>query len=157
METDPKILAARAKLQAKVGNARTGGKGSARRKKVTKHHDASVDEKKLNAGIRKCGWQSVPGIDQVNMFRTDGKIVHFDNPKFEVSQNLSGYMVSGKAEEKTLHELLPGILDQLDKQDVAALRKMAAEYQAKGKGKGKGDDDDEFDTGGVDFEATSKQ
>jgi len=158
METDPKIIAARAKLLAKVGDSRTGGKGSARRKKVQKHHDTSVDEKKLSAGVRKLGWQAVPAINEVNLFKEDGKIIHFNNPKFEVSQGLSGYMVSGKGELKTIQDLLPGILDQLDSRDVASLRKMAAEFQSQAKKQkdAADDDDDDFGVGGVDFEATSK-
>jgi hypothetical protein len=47
METDEAILAARAKLFAKMGNkASMGGKGTQRRKVKAKHQPAVADDKK---------------------------------------------------------------------------------------------------------------
>jgi len=156
METNPDILAARAKLAAKLSKGgQVGGKGSVRRKKVIKHHDTQVDDKKFASAIKKYNWQHIPDIKEVNMFREDGSIIHYANPRFEASQSLSGYMVSGKAENKKLEELLPGILQQLDKNDLATLQSMAREFAAKqAQAKGSADDDDEF--GDINFEEASK-
>jgi nascent polypeptide-associated complex subunit beta len=41
------ILAGRAKLAARMGQSRTGGKGTQRRKKKAVHKTATADDKKL--------------------------------------------------------------------------------------------------------------
>ena len=75
------VLEARKKLQEKIGDARTGGKGTQRRKvkKVTKTQ--ITDDKKLKTIIKKFGVQPFQGIDEVNMFKDDKTILHFDNPE----------------------------------------------------------------------------
>ncbi len=67
-----------AKLQASV---RIGGKGSARRKMKKPAKATPADDKKLATTLKKMNVQPISGIQEVNMFRQDGKIIHFDAPR----------------------------------------------------------------------------
>lgn len=40
-----------------------------------------VDDKKLQTALKKMNAQSLPGIDEVNMFQDDGNVLHFQQPK----------------------------------------------------------------------------
>ena len=68
-----------AKLQA---SARIGGKGTPRRKvkKVNKSAGGS-DDKKVQSTLKKFHVQPIPMIEEVNMFKANGQIMHFDAPK----------------------------------------------------------------------------
>lgn len=70
--------------------ARIGGKGTARRKVKKVHKPAgsalgattqSETDKKVTAALRKLNSQMLPGIEEVNMFKDDGKVLHFAAPK----------------------------------------------------------------------------
>ena len=67
-----------AKLQASV---RIGGKGTARRKMKKPAKPATADDKKLSTTLKKLNVQPISGIEEVNMFRQDGKVIHFDSPR----------------------------------------------------------------------------
>ena len=69
-----------AKLQAA---SRTGGKGAPRRKAVKKPKGAVAggDDKKLQAALKKLNVEPVTGIEEVNMFKEDGNVLHIANPK----------------------------------------------------------------------------
>lgn len=67
-----------AKLQQSV---RIGGKGTPRRKKVHKPKASGVDDKKLQANLKKIGVQPITGIEEVNMFKSDGNVIHFSAPR----------------------------------------------------------------------------
>lgn len=78
------------KLKAKFGTAgvnregsvRIGGKGSVRRKQMTRHKaTAAADSKQMKSALSKIGARSIPAIESVNMFREDGKVLHFKEPK----------------------------------------------------------------------------
>lgn len=55
--------------------------GTPRRKvkKVTK--SAGGDDRKLQAALQKLGVQPLGGIEEVNMFKEDGKVIHFNAPR----------------------------------------------------------------------------
>ncbi|KAJ8270147.1 hypothetical protein GJAV_G00110880 [Gymnothorax javanicus] len=67
-----------AKLQAQV---RIGGKGTARRKKKVVHRTATADDKKLQSSLKKLAVNNIAGIEEVNMIKDDGTVIHFNNPK----------------------------------------------------------------------------
>lgn len=68
-----------AKLQAQV---RIGGKGTPRRKtKKTTNKASSGDDRKLSAALTSLKVQPITGVDEVNMFLDDGKVIHFNNPR----------------------------------------------------------------------------
>ncbi|CAO2608663.1 Transcription factor BTF3 [Lemmus lemmus] len=90
-----------AKLQAQV---RTGGKGTARRKKKVVHRTATADDKKLQLSLKKLGVNNISGIEEVNMFTNQGTVIHFNNPKVQASLAANTF---------TITEMLPSILNQL--------------------------------------------
>jgi NACalpha-BTF3-like transcription factor len=52
-----------------------------RRKKKAVHKTAGTDDKRLQNTLKRLGVNNIPGIEEVNLFRDDGSIVHFKNPK----------------------------------------------------------------------------
>ena len=58
-----------------------GGKGTPRRKIAAKPKGAAGEDKKLQAALKKLNVQPVSGIDEVNMFKEDGNVLHFKQPK----------------------------------------------------------------------------
>merc|ERR1719281_160310 len=91
----PEIAAAREKLKARFGeNVRTGGKGTARRTKVAKHQSHGADDKQLQAQLKRLGVNTIPGIEEVNMFREDGSVLHFAAPKVQASVTANTYVVT---------------------------------------------------------------
>jgi nascent polypeptide-associated complex subunit beta len=59
-----------------------GGKGTMRRKIVRKTKpSAAQDDKKLQGALKKLNVQPIPGVEEVNMFREDGNVLHFTAPK----------------------------------------------------------------------------
>ena len=39
------------------------------------------DDKKLQGALKKLNVQPIPGVEEVNMFREDGNVLHFTAPK----------------------------------------------------------------------------
>merc|ERR1711977_213810 len=95
-QTDPKILEARQKLFARAGEgSRVGGKGTARRKKRVVHKNQGTDDKKLQGALKRLQVTPIPGIEEVNMFRDDGTLPHFVNPKVQASLPSNTYVITG--------------------------------------------------------------
>lgn len=62
-----------------------GGKGTVRRKIVRKAKPSTAqDDKKLQGALKKLNVQPIPGVEEVNMFREDGNVLHFTAPKGEL-------------------------------------------------------------------------
>jgi nascent polypeptide-associated complex subunit beta len=70
-----------AQLQAQAANVRIGGKGTPRRKVKKVHKAAGSDDKKLGSVLKRLNVQAIANIEEVNMFRDDGKVIHFVRPK----------------------------------------------------------------------------
>ncbi|OJJ04843.1 hypothetical protein ASPVEDRAFT_136663 [Aspergillus versicolor CBS 583.65] len=134
-----------AKMQASV---RIGiGKGTPRRKVKKVHKSSGADDKKLQATLKKMNVQPIQAIEEVNMFKEDGNVIHFAAPKDETipvhaSVPSNTFALYGNGEEKELTELVPGILNQLGPDSLASLRKLAESYQNMQKNQG-GDKKDE--------------
>jgi nascent polypeptide-associated complex subunit beta len=141
---------ARAKMIAKrFGGATTstGGKGTIRRKKkVATRSAAAQSDAKLGTTLKKLGATNIPGIEEVNLFREDGKVIHFVNPKVQASIAANTYIISGPSETKSLQDLLPSIVSQLGMDNLSQLQSMAAQAGASSGGaKASADDDDDDD------------
>lgn len=54
--------------------------GTARRKKKIVHKTAT-DDKKLQNTFKRLGINSIQSIEEVNMIKDDGHVLHFTNPK----------------------------------------------------------------------------
>jgi len=105
--------------------------------------------------LKRLGVQQIPGIEEINMFKEDGTVIHFTNPKFQASGAANTYVVSGRAEHKKIQDLLPGILDQLPSSNIpGGMNKFAEVFKsglASGAGASAVDDDipdlvENFDT-----------
>lgn len=57
------------------------GKGTPRRKVKKVHKSAGTDDKKLQGALKKLNVQPIQAIEEVNMFKTDGNVIHFSAPK----------------------------------------------------------------------------
>lgn len=58
------------------------GKGTPRRKVVKKpHKNSGGDDKKLQTQLKKLNVQPIQAIEEVNMFKSDGNVIHFAAPK----------------------------------------------------------------------------
>merc|ERR1712173_333568 len=110
-------------LQAQV---RIGGKGTVRRKKKVVHRTATTDDKKLQSSLKKLSVNSIPGIEEVNMIKDDGTVIHFNNPKVQASLAANTFAVTGHAENKQITEMLPGILNQLGAESLTHLKRLAS-------------------------------
>mmetsp|Transcript_26819 Transcript_26819/g.46235 ORF Transcript_26819/g.46235 Transcript_26819/m.46235 type:complete len:160 (-) Transcript_26819:266-745(-) len=128
-----------AKLQALAESVRTGGKGSVRRKKKAVHKTTTTDDKRLQNTLKRLGVNTIPGIEEVNLFKENGTVIHFTNPKVQASIPANTYVIAGHAENKKLQDLLPGIINQLGTDNLAHLKKIAESYAQKDAGK---DDED---------------
>uniref|UniRef100_A0A061R8G0 Nascent polypeptide-associated complex subunit beta n=1 Tax=Tetraselmis sp. GSL018 TaxID=582737 RepID=A0A061R8G0_9CHLO len=147
------------KLQRMAGAVRTGGKGTVRRKKKAVHKTNSTDDKRLQGTLKRLGVNTIPGIEEVNIFKDDD-VIHFLNPKVQASIAANTYVVSGPSQTKKLQELLPSIINQLGPDNLQNLKKIAQQYQgaAPQSAEAAGDDEDDVPdlVGGENFEEASK-
>ncbi|KAL1998920.1 hypothetical protein VTN02DRAFT_5334 [Thermoascus thermophilus] len=142
-----------ARLQAsvRIDGSITRGKGTPRRKTKRVHKTSGADDKKLQTTLKKMNVQPIQAIEEVNMFKEDGNVIHFAAPKVHASVPSNTFAIYGNGEEKELTELVPGILNQLGPDSLASLRKLAESYQSLQKkeaaeaGKKEGEDEDEDD------------
>ncbi|KAG9411942.1 nascent polypeptide-associated complex beta subunit [Aphanomyces cochlioides] len=156
------IALARERLAAKFGDVRTGGKGSVRRKHKAAHKPQPGDDKKLNAALKKLGVTPIPGVEEVNLFKADGQVIHFVQPKVQASIASNTFAVSGPCSTKSLQELLPGIINQLGPDNLANLKQIAETYtamQRNAQGHSALDDEDDDDVPDLveNFEDVSEQ
>lgn len=57
------------------------GKGTPRRKVKKVHKTSGTDDKKLQTSLKKLNVQPIQAIEEVNMFKEDGNVIHFAAPK----------------------------------------------------------------------------
>lgn len=80
-----------------------------RRKIVRKTKPAAAqDDKKLQGALKKLNVQPIPGVEEVNMFREDGNVLHFSAPKGQ-SRDLLKFHARASC-ISTLHDIAPGFL-----------------------------------------------
>merc|ERR1712033_7478 len=113
------------KLKKLQNEVRIGGKGTQRRKKKVVHKTATTDDKKLQSSLKKLAVNTIPNIEEVNMIKDDGTVLHFNNPKVQASLQANTFAITGRADIKQLTEMLPGILNQLGTEGLTNLRKLA--------------------------------
>ncbi|ETO19762.1 BTF3b-like transcription factor, partial [Reticulomyxa filosa] len=112
------------RLKQKFGDrsARTGGKGAARRKYKAVAKTATQDDKRLNAQLKRLSVTQIPAIEEVNLFKDDGTVVHFVKPKVQAEISSNTYVVQGNHDTKKLEELFPDILPQLGIESMQNLK-----------------------------------
>ena len=77
---------------------------------------------------------NIPGIEEVNMMKNDGSVIHFNNPKVQASLAANTFAVTGQSETKQITEMLPGILNQLGAESLQHLKRLATSVGAGGPG-----------------------
>lgn len=114
------------KMKAKAAANRMGGKGTARRKfKATpKSSGLNSDSQKLQMNLKKIANTPIDGIDEVNMFKDDGSVIHFKNPSVYCLPSGNTFTVAGANEQKKISEM-PQILNQLGLEGLQAWAKSA--------------------------------
>lgn len=82
-----------AKLQEQV---RLGGKGTPRRKvKKVSSTKSAEGSTKMQSILKKIGTQPLANIDEVNMFCSDGQVIHFVTPKVQAAVSSNTFMITG--------------------------------------------------------------
>ncbi|XP_066581818.1 transcription factor BTF3 homolog 4 [Prorops nasuta] len=142
------------KLQAQV---RIGGKGTPRRKKKVVHTTAATDDKKLQSCLKKLSVNTIPGIEEVNMIKDDGTVIHFNNPKAQASLTANTFAITGHGENKQITEMLPGILSQLGPEGLTQLKRFASTVTGTTAGKTTLEEDDEVPDLVENFDEASKE
>ena len=122
------------KLAQKLDGVRTGAEGTVRWKKMAQHITSAADDKQLQAQLKRLQVNNIPGIEEVNMLKEDGNVIHFSAPKVQGSIAANTYVIS---------QLSP---DNLDLKRIAESANALAT-------KGAGDDALKIDAG---FESVSK-
>lgn len=125
-DNKPLVVMNAEKLKQLEAQVRIGGKGSARRKKKVLHKTTVGDEKKLQTSLKKLGLNPIPSIEEVNMIKSDGSVIHFNNPKVQASLSANTFAVTGHAETKPITDMLPSILSQLGPENLDNLRWLAS-------------------------------
>merc|ERR1712083_1125683 len=80
---------------------------------------------KLQSSLKKLSVNNIPGIEEVNMIKDDGTVIHFNNPKVQASLAANTFAVTGQSETKQITEMLPGILNQLGAESLQHLKRLA--------------------------------
>jgi len=132
----PKVL--KAGVNNPPRNSQIGGKGTVRRKRKVIHRTATTDDKKLQNTLKKLGVNAIPGIEEVNMIKDDGTVIHFNNPKVQASLQANTFAITGHAESKKITEMVPGILSQLRPENFQHLKSLAPSLGLDGAGSGIG-------------------
>ena len=136
---------------------------------------STPDDKKLGGVLKKMGFTEMKGMEEVNIFKDDGTVIHIKSPKSNntslptcrflslfVTQSLltmfiffllavqmsvpaNTYVVSGPAEVKKMEDLLPGILNQLGPESMDRLREFATSQYGGAGAGGSADEEEEPD------------
>ena len=67
------------------------------------------------------------GVDEVNFFRDDNTILHFQKPETYASMQNNTFIISGESETKTIKDLLPDIIHQLGPKQNKILQDFVAQ------------------------------
>ncbi|XP_062217088.1 basic transcription factor 3-like [Phragmites australis] len=116
------------KLKKMAGAVRTGGKGSMRRKKKAVHKTTTIDDKRLQSTLKRIGLNTIPGIEEVNIFKDD-VVIQFQNPKVQASIPANTWVVSGVPQTKKLQDMLPTVINQLGPDNLDNLRRLVEQFQ----------------------------
>merc|ERR1711915_346448 len=120
------------------------------------HRTATTDGKKIEISLKKLSVNSIPGIEEVNMIKGDGQVIHFNNPKVQASLAANTFAITGHAENKQIADMLPGILNQLGAESLTSLKKLAAQTLGEKPQAPLNEDDDEVPDLVENFDEASK-
>lgn len=128
------------KLQKAASAVRTGGKGSVRRKAVTKNRVKDTEEDfKITNAMKRIGCNAIQ-CDEVLMHKADGKVIKFTQPRMLGNPEANLFYVHGHNETKELTAaermqdlsgILPQLLSSLPKDKLEGLAKNISEAEKK--------------------------
>ncbi|KAK0182579.1 hypothetical protein PV327_000704 [Microctonus hyperodae] len=121
------------------------------------HATAATDDKKLQSCLKKLSVNTIPGIEEVNMIKDDGTVIHFNNPKAQASLSANTFAITGHGENKQITEMLPGILSQLGPEGLTQLKRLASTVAGSAVGKAAMEEDDEVPELVENFDEASKE
>lgn len=58
------------------------------------------------------------------MFKEDGTVIHFTNPKVQASLAANTFAITGQSEQKRISDMMPGILNQLRPENLSRLNNL---------------------------------
>ncbi|KAL5706433.1 hypothetical protein ACHQM5_024601 [Ranunculus cassubicifolius] len=101
------------KLKRMAGAVRTGGKGSMRRKKKALHKSNTTDDKRLQTTLKRIGLNTIPAIEEVNIFQDD-TVIQFQNPRVQASVAANTWVITGtpQTKKKRLRERVRELAEQ---------------------------------------------
>ncbi|CAG7838354.1 unnamed protein product [Allacma fusca] len=73
----------------------------------------------------KLSVSTIPGIEEVNMIKDDGTVIHFNNPKVQASLGSNVFAVTGHGETKEVADMLPAILSQMGPESLEHVKRLA--------------------------------
>jgi hypothetical protein len=68
------------------------------------------------------------------MIKADGTVIHFKNPTVQAAIQANTFCISGKAQNKTVGEMMPGILSQLGSENMGLLQELFSQMGGQGTG-----------------------
>lgn len=111
-----------------------------RRKKFKAKKSTNEFEKRLQSNLKKLSCNTIPGIEEVNLFKSDGTVVHFVSPKVDAEVSSNTFIVSGNYTTNKIEELLPDILPQIGSDHLTQLKDYAEKFEALRPNNDDGDD-----------------
>merc|ERR1712154_760545 len=133
-----------------MGTRTGGGKNAMRRKKFRAKKSTNEFEKRLQANLKKLSCNTIPGIEEVNLFKSDGTVIHFVSPKVDAEVSSNTFIVSGNFTTNKIEELLPDILPQIGSDHLNQLKDYAEKFEALKPNNEDDDAPDGVDIGGGD-------
>lgn len=91
--------------------------------------------------MKKLGVNPIPGIEEVNMIKDDGSVIHFNNPKVQASLGANTFAITGHAETKRIADMVPNILTQFRGDNLKQAGALATGTTDAAKDATDGDDD----------------
>ena len=92
--------------------------------------NAVNDDKKIKTIVKKLGVQPLQAIDEVNFFKDDNTVMHFQRPDVLASMQSNTFVVIGNPETKTIKDLLPDIVHQLGPKQFSTLKDLVSSSTA---------------------------
>jgi len=66
------------------------------------------------------------------MIKSDGTVIHFQNPTVQAAIQANTFCISGKAQNKSISEMMPGILSQLGSENMGMLQQLFSQMGGEG-------------------------
>lgn len=118
-----------AKLNKLRANVRIGGKGTPRRK-VKRSVKSEGDDTKVQAALAKLNAQTFTGVEQVNLFKDDGNVIHVGRPAVQHASEYNTFAIHGHSVEKSVSEMLPEMIQNMSPGSLEQLRKLTEQMEA---------------------------